>query len=69
MPSPSGFSDQMPLPGPAIPARPISNYDLKESILALFESAACQISDPDLAHHFQQVIESKRRNIPASQRL
>ena len=57
-----------PDPSSIIPGRLNSSSALSESILALLESAACQMSDPDLVRHFHQVIKSKRQNIPASQR-
>jgi hypothetical protein len=54
-----------PFPPLATVSTPGSSQD--ESILALFELAARQTHDHDLVRHFNQVIASKRRVIPASQ--
>ena len=46
---------------------PDTDHSMTNSILALFELAATQTSDPDLVRHIRQVITTKRTAIATHQ--
>jgi hypothetical protein len=66
MPSPTSVAVQSPNTDIIISEFSEGDVSFRESILALFESAARQTLDHDLVQHFKQVIASKRGILPAS---
>lgn len=66
MSSPTAVSDLESHPSLNISEFSEGEVSPKESILALFESAARQTVAPELAHRIRQVIETKRRGLLAS---
>jgi hypothetical protein len=64
MSSPTSVSDQSLYSATIVSEFSEGALSFRESILALFESAARQTPDNDLVRHIHQVIASKRRGLP-----